>query len=315
MPPQKPLKRATQNRIGIYLRVSQDREGEGETVDRHGKECRAVAKRIAGTVVDTYIDNDTSASSGKPRPQYDRMIGDIVAGRVNVVVAWHNDRLHRRPDELEPYIDVCQPRAVPTHFAQAGPLDLTTASGRLMARQHGIMARYETEHFIERLKSKQADAAAAGEWMGGTRPFGWGVPTGAVRKNGRPIYNMYEVVPDEAAEVKRLTRAVLDGQSLGSLVADLNERGIHTTGGHRRLPDGTRPPGHPPWTYTSLRQILTRQRNIGILEYHGETFPGKWPAIVDEDEFHAVCGILADPSRRTTDISNARKWLGSGIYR
>jgi len=314
MPAAAKSKNSPKNRIGIYLRVSQDREGEGETVDRHGKECRALARRVGGTVVETYIDNDTSASSGKPREAYNRMIADMISGRINTVVAWHNDRLHRRPDELEPYIDVCQPRAIPTYFAQAGPLDLTTASGRMVARQLGVMARYETEHFIERLKSKQADAAANGEWMGGTRPFGWGVATGAVRKDGTPIYDMYKVVAEEAAEVFRLTRAVLVGESMGSLVKDLNDRGIQTTGSYQRAKDGTRRPGHPPWSYATLRQVLTRQRNIGLLEYHGETYPGKWPAIVGEDEYAAVVAILTDPTRRRS-LSNATKWLGAGIYR
>lgn len=302
------------NRIGIYLRISQDREGEAETVERHGKECRALARRLGGTIVDTYIDNDTEASSGKPRPQYLRLLDDINAGRIDIVVAWHNDRLIRRPVELEHYIDVCQPKAVPTHYVQAAPVDLTTASGRMVARQLGVMARYEIEHMIERLQSQQAEAAANGEWMGGTRPFGWGVPTGATRKDGTPIYDMYQVVPEEAAEVLRLTRAVLAGESLGSLVKDLNARGVQTTGTHKRRKDGTRQPGHPPWSYATLRQVLTRKRNIGLLEYHGETFPGKWPAIVPEDEYDAVVKILADPTRRLS-LSNATKWLGAGIYR
>jgi hypothetical protein len=113
--------------------------------------------------------------------------------------------------------------------------------------------------------------------------------------------------------VLRLTRAVIAGETLGALVRDLNERGIQTTGSYQRSPDGTRRPGHPPWTYATLRQVLMRKRNIGLLEYQGDTFPGKWPAIVPEDEYRAVCAILQDGTRRKS-ISNATRWLGSGLY-
>lgn len=307
-------KKAAQKRAVLYLRISQDRSGEGETVERHEKECRAVGRRLGAKIVHVFVDNDTPASTGKPREAYEQMLTWIEAGRVDIVIAWHNDRLHRRPTELERYIDVCQPKNVATHFALAVPLDLTTASGRLMARQHGIMARYETEHMIERLKSQQAEAATEGRWMGGTRPFGWGVPVGTFRKNGTPIYDMYKIVPAEAKEVRRLTRAVLEGKSLGSLVKDLNERGVQTTGSYPRRKDGTRPEGHPPWSYATLRQVLMRKRNIGLLEYNGDTFKGRWPAIVDEDEYWAVCEILTDPTRRKS-LSTTAKWLGSGIYR
>jgi DNA invertase Pin-like site-specific DNA recombinase len=61
------------------------------------------------------------------------------------VLAWHTDRLHRSPKELETYIDLCEPRGVVTRTVRAGELDLATASGRMVARQLGAVARYESE--------------------------------------------------------------------------------------------------------------------------------------------------------------------------
>jgi DNA invertase Pin-like site-specific DNA recombinase len=65
------------------------------------------------------------------------MLEAIDAGQVDAVLAWHADRLHRSPVELERYISTCeQPgRSVPTHCVKAGLLDLSTPSGRLVARQ------------------------------------------------------------------------------------------------------------------------------------------------------------------------------------
>ncbi len=54
-----------------------------------------------------YVDDDRSAYSGKPRPEYRRMLADIADGAIDAVVVWHLDRLHRQPRELEEFFEVC----------------------------------------------------------------------------------------------------------------------------------------------------------------------------------------------------------------
>src|SRR5690606_15382009 len=81
---------------------------------RQREDCEALAAQLGLTVVQVYTDNDLSAYSGKPRPDYARMLDAIRHGRYGTVLAWHTDRLHRSPTELEEYIDVCEPRAVQT---------------------------------------------------------------------------------------------------------------------------------------------------------------------------------------------------------
>src|SRR3954447_11896111 len=84
--------------------------------------------------------------SGKPRPGYRALLDDVEHGRADAVLAWHTDRLHRRPVELEEYIDVCDRHGVITQTVKAGPLDLATPSGRMVARMLGSGSRYEVEH-------------------------------------------------------------------------------------------------------------------------------------------------------------------------
>src|SRR5699024_1016045 len=139
------------------------------------------------------------------------------------------DRLHRAPRELEDYIDACS-RGVPTYFAKSGDLDLTTASGRMTARIRGAVARQESEHKAERVTAAHAQAAQRGVWRGGSRPFGW-----------EPTAGGAELVEAEADVVREASNAVLSGASLGSIVADLNRRGVTTTKGN-------------PWNYATLRQ-------------------------------------------------------------
>src|SRR5215218_7156812 len=162
-----------QRRAAIYTRISEDREGAGLGVERQEADCRALAERLCWSIVATFSDNDVSASSGRPRPGYRHLLGALRTGQADAVLVWHTDRLHRSPKELEAYIDVCQPRDVPTATVKTGPLDLATPTGRMAARVYGAVARYEVEHMAERQQRARLQAATDGRWSGGRRPFGY----------------------------------------------------------------------------------------------------------------------------------------------
>lgn len=286
----------TPRRAAIYCRISEDRDGTKLGVERQEEDCRVLAEHKGMEVVAVYADNDTTAYTGKPRPEYARLLEAVRGGDVDVVLAWHEDRLHRAPRELEDYIEACQPRGVPTYFAQAGELDLTTASGRMTARIRGAVSRQESEHKAERIARKHVQSARAGIWRGGARPFGWRL---AHDERGRPAGAV--LVEDEAQVVREACRVVLAGGSLGSIVADLNRRGVTTSRGN-------------PWTYATLRQMLRRPKNAGLSELNGEIVGTMtdWPALVTEDTWRAVCAVLEEPSRRRSK-SNRARWLMAGI--
>jgi site-specific DNA recombinase len=277
-------------RAALYSRISQDREGAGLGVDRQRDDCRALAKKLGWPIAVEYTDNDLSAYSGKRRPGYRSLLDDIAAKRVDAVLVWHTDRLHRSPRELEEYVDLCEKHGVITQTVKAGELDLATPSGRAVARTLGAWARFEVEHKSERTKRAQQQAAEAGKWLGGARPFGW-----QQRDDGSAILDRRE-----ARELRKATEAVLAGASLGSVVADLNRRGVTTSTGR-------------PWNYTSLRQVLRRPRNAGLSTFHGEIVgESAWPAIVTEDAWRSVGAMLDDPDRRRS-TSNRVRWLLAGL--
>ncbi|WP_432135178.1 recombinase family protein [Streptomyces sp. bgisy154] len=298
-------------RAVIYCRISQDRTGAGLGIDRQREDCEALAARMGWDVVETYIDNDISAYSGKKRPGYRQMLADLDEGRATVVVVWHTDRLTRSIVELEEYIDLSERRGISTHTVQAGTVDLATPSGRMTARILGAVARQESEHKGHRVARARRQKAIAGEWVGGIRPFGWGMPTGRLakkvdRKTGEeveePELDMMKAVPEEAEALRYWTDTMLSGGSIKSLVKWCADKGVTTTRGN-------------PVTHTDMRDMLLRPRNAGIAVYRGEEVGrGKWEPIVDEAKYRAVVAILKDPARRTTPGATP-KWLGSLLYR
>ena len=137
-------------RASIYCRISKDRVGAGIGVATQEADCRELADRLGWDVVSVHPDNDLSAHSGKPRPHYEALLAEIRAGGIDAVLAWHTDRLHRSPVELEAYVTACEEHGVITQTVQAGHLDLSTVSGLMVARMLGVTARYEVDHMIER---------------------------------------------------------------------------------------------------------------------------------------------------------------------
>lgn len=299
-----------QTRAVVYCRISQDRTGAHLGVDRQLEDCQALAERNGWQVVETYIDNDVSAFSGKLRRGYRQMLADLDEGAATVVIAWHTDRLHRSPTELEEYINLCERRGVTTQTVQAGALDLATSGGRLVARMLGNVARHESEHKGERVARARRQKALKGEWMGGIRPFGWGLPTGEMkrqldRKTGEetevPELDMLRAVPEEAEALRFWTDEILSGGSIRSLVKWCADKGVTTTRGN-------------PVTHTDMRDMLIRPRNAGIAVYRGEEVGrGKWDPIVDEAKYRAVVAILTDPGR-TVNRGAQPKWVGSLLY-
>jgi len=273
----------------MYARISEDREGAGLGVERQLEDQCALFGQLGLCLTGVYADNDLSAFTGKPRPDYLAMLADLDAGRAKVVTAWHTDRLHRNPKELETYIDLAERRGVVTHSVKAGPLDLATPSGRAVARTLCAWARFESEHKGERVRAARRQAVEQGRWQGGCRPFGFEADGTTIR-------------PTEATAIARASEAIVAGASLRSVVRDLNETGHRTTRGHA-------------WTPVAVRDMLRRPRNAGLTHYATETFPAAWPAIVPEATWRAVVSLLSDPARRTNTTGNNRvKWLGSGLY-
>src|SRR5450830_1455177 len=110
----------------IYCRISSDPEHDGLGVERQRVDCEALASRLGWTVAATFTDDDRSAYSGKPRPAYRDLLAAIDSGTIGAVVAWHPDRLHRSPRELEGFIDLVERHGTAVQTVTAGAYDLTT---------------------------------------------------------------------------------------------------------------------------------------------------------------------------------------------
>lgn len=259
--------------VGLYARISLDRQ-DGEGVDRQLADARQlVAKRWPDAQVVEYVDNDLSAFHARRRPEYDHLLSDVTAGRLAVVVAYHPDRLYRHPADLESFIDAVQGAGADVATVQAGDVDLSTASGRMVARILGSVSRHESERIGERVSRAKRERATQG------RPAG-----GGLRAYGLNA-DRSDLEPDEAEVLRTAADAILAGTSWSKVVRDLNDRGIVNVTGNA-------------WTVGNLRRTLTSPHVAGLRSYKGEIIgQATWPAILDRGTWERLRAQAATRKR------------------
>lgn len=274
-------------RAAVYLRQSLDKNLDEQAISRQREDCLKLCAARGWAPVE-YVDNDTSASTRKPRPSYTRMLSDIQGGSIQAIVAWHPDRLYRQVRDLEDLIDLCNDRDIMIATV-SGDMDLSTDMGRLVARLLGVVAKGEMERKSARQKRALLQRADAGRPWWSTRPFGYDIEDGVVVLH-----------PIEAPLLQAAYKAVLGGSALYSIMQEWNAAGIKTPFGND-------------WKDARLREILLNPRNIGIREYNGASHKdAAWPAIVPEEVYRGVVDIITNPDR-DHGKSRKRRALLAGI--
>ncbi|GGK60186.1 recombinase family protein [Ornithinimicrobium pekingense] len=279
----------TPSKAAVYARISKDTEGVGAGVQRQVADCQNLAESLGWTVADTYIDNDLSAYTGKPRPEYARMLADLADGLVDGVLCYHMDRLTRRPKELEEFVEALDAAAVKHVRFVAGHTDIGTGDGLMMARVMGAFASHESASKTRRMERKwEQDALEGKPRRSGTRPFGYAA-------------DAVTLVPEEAAIIRQLVDRFLAGESTRSLCVWLKEEGVATTSGGN-------------WQTSTLKQILTSGRIAGYREHRGvKVAKAVWEPIITEEQHRQVLAHVE--ARKRSGRRAPQRYLLSGMLR
>jgi DNA invertase Pin-like site-specific DNA recombinase len=282
------IKNEIPRKVGIYCRISDDRDGRGEGVERQEEACRALVEERNWTVIDTYIDNDISATqTKKARPSYLRLLEDLRIGRINTVVVWAVDRLYRRPIELEDLLKLLENQSnITVNVVQGSDLRLETSDGQVMARVLVALAKRETDMLTARIQLKMDELARAGKPHGGARTFGY-------------TPSQLNINDEEAEVIRKMAKMFLATKSTNGVVLWLQKEGIKTARGGE-------------WRRKTVNDILRNPRIAGYRSHHGTLYKAVWPAIISETEWLEIKNILSDKERRTSP-GNKSKYLLTGL--
>ncbi len=279
-----------QRRAVIYARISETDE-RVDKVDLQRARCREFAEGHGYLVVDEYPDDGISASKFQRRPQFERLTADAAAGKFDVLVATAEDRLSRQPRETMQLALTCGEAGIVWHTIRDGLTDPASEEGELLTYFRGWMGRREQTAKAFRQRQRFEDQRSKGLPLWGVRPFGFEA-------------NRIDHHPVEAEEIRWATKHLLAGHSAYSVVKAWNSRGLTSTRGK-------------PFQHATVRQVLTRPRNAGLMERDGEVVKDRsaaWLPIVSRQDWEEVCSLLKD-SRRAGSASREPKWLCAGIAR
>ncbi|GAB2878503.1 recombinase family protein [Nocardioides pacificus] len=278
----------TPTRALIYSRISSDSTGEGRSNDRQEQECQRLIDYKRWETVGTERDVSISAYSGKVRPGWERVLELVAAGEVDVIVAYHLDRLTRSMSDLERLIILCEEHGVSVATA-TGDIDLTNDTGRMVARILAAVARQEVERKAARQKLAHAQRRADGKTWSAVKAFGYS--------------NHGNVIDLEAGAIRAGARDFLAGTALAEIARRWTDAGLTNAYNAETTKRAARA-----WTTSGVRKVLSNPRNAGYMTYEDEVVGrGDWTPILDETTYTLIRAKLADPGRRAGTSPTGRK--------
>jgi site-specific DNA recombinase len=276
-------------RCAVYTRTSTDEglESEFNSLDaqRESGESYAASQRSEGwAALPARYDDGGYTGATLERPALQRLLADVEAGRIDVVIVYKLDRLTRSLLDFAKLMEVFD-RHRASFVSVTQRFDTSTSMGRLMLNILLSFAQFEREIIGERIRDKVAATRKKGKYTGGPPVLGYDVD----RKQKRLV-----VSPDEAALVQRIFSDFIDTGSTTTLARQLNEEGLTTKSWTTK--DGRRRPGKP-WDKVLLYRVLSNRLYLGEVTYKDDRYPGEHEAIITRELWDRAHSILARNSR------------------
>jgi len=290
-------------RCAIYTRVSTDQglDQEFNSLDAQYDASSAYIKSQAHagwTLIKARYDDGGYSGGSTDRPDLQRLLDDIRARKIDVIVVYKVDRLTRSLADFAKLVELFDAHGV-SFVSVTQQFNTTTSMGRLTLNVLLSFAQFEREVTSERIRDKIAASKRKGLWVGGPLPLGYDM------KDGKIV-----VVESEADQVRLIFRRYLELSGVNGLVRDLRERNMRTktrllaTGGTR---------GGVPFERGTLFYLLRNRFYIGEVSYKGEILPGEQSPIMERALFDAVQQKLTDQWTTKTNIRNAGDHLLTGL--
>jgi site-specific DNA recombinase len=290
-------------RCAIYTRVSTDHglDQEFNSLDAQYDAASAYIKSQAHagwTLIRSRYDDGGYSGGSTDRPDLQRLLDDIRARKLDVIVVYKVDRLTRSLADFAKLVELFDAHGV-SFVSVTQQFNTTTSMGRLTLNVLLSFAQFEREVTSERIRDKIAASKRKGLWVGGTLPLGYHMKDDKIA-----------VIEDEAERVRQIYRRYLELGGVNALVRDLRERNIRTKS--RLLATGaTR--GGILFGRGSLFYLLRNRFYIGEVKYKDEILPGEQPAIMDRALFDAVQQKLTDQWTTQSTVRNASDHLLTGL--
>ena len=288
-------------RCAIYTRKSTAAglEQDFNSLDAQREACVAYIGRQPGwTLLDDRYDDGGFTGANIERPAFQRLLADIDAGKIDVVVVYKVDRLSRSLLDFAKLME---------RFGKAGAsfvsvtqnFSTADAMGRLTLNMLMSFAEFEREMIGERTRDKIAAQRRRGKWTGGTVPLGY------------TVQDKKLVVNDlEAVLVREVFSLYLRERSTLAVARILNESNRSTK---RHVAVSGRLREARSWTKADVTSVLRNPIYAGYMRSNGELYEGENPPIVDRETFSKLHGLLEEVARPRTNRGRNPDYVLRGL--
>jgi len=291
-------------RCAIYTRVSTDAglEQDFNSLDAQREASEAYIKSQAPegwTLVRTLFDDGGFSGGSLDRPALQKLLVDVKAKLIDVVVVYKVDRLTRSLADFAKLVELFDAHGV-SFVSVTQSFNTTTSMGRLTLNVLLSFAQFEREVTSERIRDKIAASKKKGIWVGGTVPLGY-----------RVVDRKLLIDEREATIVRLIFERYLALGSLLALARELNERNIRTR--CRQLSSG-RTLGGVLFTRGPLAHMLKNRIYLGELNHKGASYPAEHRPLIETSLFEAVQVKLAENLQGHLEVRAASNALLLGKF-
>jgi site-specific DNA recombinase len=273
-------------RCAVYTRKSSE-EGldmDFNSLDAQRESCESyiASQKAEGWLLaaDRYDDGGFSGGTME-RPALKRLLADVKAGQVDVIVVYKIDRLSRSMLDFLNLVELFERHGV-TFVSVTQSFNTKDAMGRMALNILVTFAQFERELIGERIRDKVAASRKRGKWMGGWTPLGY-----QVRDRKLIIHQA------DADRVRLIFRRFVQLRSATRLARELVAAGMRNRYGHL-LDKGV------------LYKLLNNRVYIGEAVHKGTSYPGEHEAIIDRDLWDQVHAILKESPRKRANNARAQ---------
>lgn len=249
-------------KAGLYLRLSQEDEGEAESSSIATQ--RALLTEYAAhsglTVIDVYTDDGYSGISFD-RPGFQRMLRDIEAGRINCVLTKDFSRFGRNASETMDFMDKWFPRHGTRYISVTDGLDTGKQSPGMTASLMSTINELYARDISQKIKSALTIKMEQGKYISPFAPYGY-------RKDPNDKNRLIRD-PAAATVVQEIFVRAANGEKTSAIAKDLNVRGILTPSQYRNANGagiGAQSSEHrTEWTAAGICKLLRNEVYLGKL--------------------------------------------------
>ena len=292
-------------RCAVYTRKSTTAglEQDFNSLDAQREACEQYIRCQAGLgwqlIPEEYSDGGFTGANLE-RPAFQRLMQDVEAGKIDVVVVYKVDRLSRSLLDFARVMDRFN-RAGAAFVSVTQNFSTADAIGRLTLNMLMSFAEFEREMIGERTRDKMAASRRKGKWTGGSPPLGYDV-----------VDRKLVVNQSEAALVRRIYQLYLDLRSAVAVAGALNAEN-RTTKHH--VSTGGRSHGARAWEKNSVLHVLRNPIPAGLMSCHGQVHEGQQQPIIDRVTYQRVQNLLDERAGQRTQWGRNPEYILTGIIR